>query len=73
MTVNMQNTEEGKDQESTQSSTLPDPEHHRGTLQKHTKNNTQEIQEVSHFQRGNRKAARNRQKHNRDNINMKHK
>ena len=44
----------GKDQESIQSSTIPDPEHRVG---KETK--TQESQEVSPFQAGDHKASRN--------------
>ena len=39
--------EEGKDQESIQSSTIPDPEQRMGKRQKHTrKHNTKESQEV---------------------------
>ena len=35
--VSVKSKEEGKDQESIQSSTTPDPEHHLGKWQKHTK------------------------------------
>ena len=53
--------EEGKDQESTLSRIIPDPEHHIGKWRKHKKHNTQESQEVSPFPAGDHKATRNRQ------------
>ena len=52
--------EEGKDQESVQSSSIPDLGHHIGKWQKHKKYNTQVSQEVSPFPAGDHKAARNR-------------
>ena len=48
---------EGKDQESKQSSTTPDPGHHMGKWQKHI----QASQEFSHFSAGDHKAAMKRQ------------
>ena len=54
---------EVKDQESIQSSTTPDPEHHMGKWKKHTrKNHIQESQEVILFPAGDYKAAMNRLK-----------
>ena len=52
--------EEGKDQESIQSSTKPDPGHHLGKWQK-IKHHTQESQEVNPFQADDHKTAISRQ------------
>ena len=52
-------SKEGKDQESIQSSTTPDPGHHMGKWQKH--NHTQESQEVHPFPASDHKDVRNRQ------------
>ena len=50
--------EEGKDHESIQSSTTPDPGHHMGNGKSTRKYHTQESQEVSPFTAGDHKAAR---------------
>ena len=50
-----------KDQESIQSSTTPDLEHHMGKWQNTRKYRIQESQEVSPFPAGDHKAAMNRQ------------
>ena len=63
---------EGKDQESMQSSTTPDPEQHSGKWQKHKKTTHTWAKRLALFQAGDHKAARNIQ----DNITktiMKHK
>ena len=52
---------EGKDQESIQSSTTPDPRHHMGKGQNTRKHHTHESQEVSPFPAGEHKSARSRQ------------
>ena len=56
--------EEGKNQESKQSSTTPDPGHCMRKWQNTTKRHIQESQEVSPFLAGDHKAAHHRQ----DNI-----
>ena len=53
--------EEGKDQETIQSSTTPDPGHIMGKWQKHKKSHIQKRLEASPFPAGNFKAARHRQ------------
>ena len=50
----------GKDQESIQLSTTPDPEYHMGKVTKTQLNITNKSQEVSHFPAGDIKAAMNR-------------
>ena len=58
--ISNQSEEEGKDQESIQSSTTADPEHHMGKLHKHNKTqHTQERQKVSPSPAGDHKAASN--------------
>ena len=55
--------QEGKDQESIQSSTTPDPGHHIGKGQNTRKYHIQESQEVSPFPAGDHKAAMNREEY----------
>ena len=55
------NKEEGKDQESIQSSATPDTGHGMGKLQNTRKHHTQESPDVSPFTAGDNKAAMNRQ------------
>ena len=50
--------DEGKDQESIQSSTTSYPRHHMGKSQKQKKHQTQASQEASHFSAGDQRAAR---------------
>ena len=58
--ANIQRKEEGKDQESIQSSTTPDPGHHMGKRKNAGKHHIQESQEVSPFPTGDHNVAGNR-------------
>ena len=55
-----QSKKDGKDQESIQSSTTPDPEYHMGKRQNHTKNYQKQEQRGQLFLAGDHKAVMNR-------------
>ena len=56
----LQSKEEGKYQESIQSSTTPDQVHHMGKSQNRRKHHTQASQEASNFPAGDNRAAMKR-------------